>query len=451
MGKLVAIVGRPNVGKSTFFNRLIGGRVAIVDDFSGVTRDRHYGQAEWTGHTFTVVDTGGFVPESEDVFESAINNQVKIAVEEADVIVFMTDVSSGVTDLDKSAANLLRRSKKPVLLAVNKVDNSERQYMSAEFYSLGFKELFNLSSASGSGTGELLDKIVSYFPEEPEEIIQEEFDEDGEEKPAPPAAPRLPRVAVLGRPNVGKSSLVNALLGIDRNIVTEIAGTTRDSIDTEYNAYGHHFILVDTAGIRRKAKVKEDIEFYSVMRSLRALEECDVAVIVVDATIGVDAQESNLVHLAVRNGKGVVVLVNKWDLVEKDHKTAKAYEDLIKEKLKPFTDFPVIFTSALEKQRIHKAVEVAMQVNHKRSTRIQTRVLNQIMLEQIERYPPPAIKGKYVKIKFITQLPGHYPKFAFFCNLPQYVNDSYKRFLENKIREQFDFQGVPMQIFMRKK
>ncbi len=455
MGKIVGIVGRPNVGKSTFFNRLVGGRVAIVDDFSGVTRDRHYGQAEWTGHTFTVIDTGGFVPNSEDVFEAAINSQVKIAVEEADVIVFMVDVSTGITDLDKSSADLLRRSKKPVILAVNKVDNTERQYAASEFYKLGFKELFCLSSASGSGTGDLLDKVVSYLPAE--EIVEEEptepiYDEDGEEIIQQPRKEnRLPRVAVLGRPNVGKSSLVNALLGIDRNIVTEVAGTTRDSIHTEYNSYGHHFTLVDTAGIRRKAKVKEDIEFYSVMRSLRALEDCDVAIIVIDATVGIDAQEMNLVHLAVRNGKGLVILVNKWDLIEKDHKTSLAFEKVIREKLKPHDDVPILFTSVLEKQRIHKAVEIAMKVYEKRNIRIPTRKLNDIMLPFIEAIPPPAIKGKHVKIKFIMQLPGQNPKFAFFCNLPQYVNESYKRYLENKLRESFDFQGVPIVIYMRKK
>ncbi len=452
MGSIVAIVGRPNVGKSTLFNRLVGGRVAIVDDFSGVTRDRHYGQSEWTGRNFTVVDTGGFVPDSEDVFESAINRQVQIAVAEADVILFMVDVSTGITDLDKSAANLLRRSNKPVLLVVNKVDNSARQYEASEFYGLGFDELYCLSSISGSGTGEVLDKVVSLLPPPLEdEINTEQEDEDTEEAPAVEKEKSLPRVAVVGRPNVGKSSLVNALLGVDRNIVTEIAGTTRDSIHTEYNAFGKHFILVDTAGIRRKAKVKEDIEFYSVMRSVTAIEECDVAILVLDATVGLDSQDMNLVHLAVRNGKGVVILVNKWDLVEKDHKTALEFEKAIKHKLEPFDDVPVIFTSVLEKQRIHKAVEIAMKVYDNRARRIPTRKLNDIMLPFIEAYPPPAIKGKFVKIKFITQLPGKTPRFAFFCNLPQYVNESYKRYLENKIRDSFDFEGVPLVIYMRKK
>lgn len=442
MGNLVAIVGRPNVGKSTLFNRLVGGRVAIVDDFSGVTRDRHYGQSEWIGKTFTVVDTGGFVPESEDVFESAINSQVKIAVEESDVIIFMVDVSAGITSLDKSAADLLRRSKKPVLLVVNKVDNGDRQYEAAVFYGLGFDKLYCLSSASGSGTGDLLDDVVAHLPPAPA---------DEEETETVPVS-RLPRIAVVGRPNVGKSSLVNALLGEDRNIVTEIAGTTRDSIHTEYKAFGHHFTLVDTAGIRRKTKVKEDIEFYSVMRSLRALEDCDVSILVIDATVGIDAQDMNLVHLAVRNGKGLVILVNKWDLIEKTHKTSLEFEKIIRKKLEPFDDVPILFTSVHEKQRIFKAVEVAMKVHANRTKRIPTHKLNDIMLPFIAKYPPPAIKGKFVKIKFITQLPGHTnPKFAFFCNLPKYVNESYKRYLENKIRESFDFQGVPISIYMREK
>lgn len=444
MGNLVAIVGRPNVGKSTLFNRLVGGRVAIVDDFSGVTRDRHYGKAEWTGKSFTVVDTGGFVARSEDIFENAINSQVKIAVDEADVIVFMVDVSSGITDLDKSAADLLRRSKKPVLLVVNKVDNGDRQYEAAVFYKMGFDKLFCISSASGSGTGDLLDEILEHLPHAT--VVADE-EEASETLPVT----RLPRVAVVGRPNVGKSSLVNALLGEDRNIVTEVAGTTRDSIHTEYKAFGHHFTLVDTAGIRRKAKVKEDIEFYSVMRSLRALEDCDVAILVIDATVGLDAQDMNLVQLAVRNGKGLVILVNKWDLVEKTHKTALEFEKLIRKKLEPFDDVPILFTSVLEKQRIFKAVELAMKVCENRGRRIPTHKLNEVMLPFIEAYPPPAIKGKYVKIKFVTQLPGHNPKFAFFCNLPKYVNDSYKRYLENKIRQSFDFQGVPITIYMREK
>lgn len=450
MGKIVAIVGRPNVGKSTLFNRLIGGRQAIVDDFSGVTRDRHYGQSEWNGRTFTLIDTGGFVPNSQDVFEHEIANQVKIAIDEADIILFMVDVASGLTDLDKASANLLRRSSKPVLLVVNKVDNSDRHYEAAEFYQLGFDEMFNISSASGSGTGDLLDKVVSMLPAEEETEQEPTYDEDGEEIPET-KEPRLPRITILNQPNVGKSSLVNALLGYNRNIVTDIAGTTRDAIHTEYNAFGNHFILVDTAGIRRKAKVKEDIEFYSVMRSLRALEDCDVAILMIDATVGLDSQDMNLIHLAARNGKGLVVLVNKWDLIEKDHKTSLTYEKEIKHKMEPFVDVPVIFTSVTEKQRIHKTVEVAMKVYQNRSKRIPTHKLNETILPFIEKYPPPAIKGKYVKIKFVTQLPGANPKFAFFCNLPQYVNESYKRYLENKIRESFDFEGVPIVIYMRKK
>lgn len=461
MGNLVAIVGRPNVGKSTLFNRLIGERRAIVDDFSGVTRDRHYGTGEWCGKTFNVIDTGGFVTKSDDVFEAAIREQVKIAIDEADLLLFMVDVSTGITDLDAGFANLLRRSKKPVIVVVNKVDNSNRVYEASEFYKMGFKDLYTISSASGSGTGDLLDDVISRLTFEEEEAAEEqeeesyaepEYDEHGEVVvPEEPEEDVLPRVAIVGRPNVGKSSLVNALLGEDRNIVTEIAGTTRDTINTLYNAYGHKFYLVDTAGIRRKARVKEDIEFYSVMRSINALENCDVAVLVIDATVGLDSQDMNLVHLAVKNGKGLMIVVNKWDLIEKDHKTAREFEKVIREKLRPFDDVPVLFTSAVEKQRIHKLVETAMMVNANRRRRVPTHRLNEVMLEVIEHYPPPSIKGKYVKIKFVVQLPGRSPKFAFFCNLPQYVGESYKRYLENKIRENFDFHGVPIVIYMRKK
>jgi GTP-binding protein len=439
MGNIVAIVGRPNVGKSTLFNRLVGNRKAIVDDFSGVTRDRHYGITEWIGREFTVIDTGGFVDGSDDIFESAINSQVKLAVQEADVIAFMVDVADGITDLDKSVANLLRKSKKPVMLVVNKVDNNDRIVYASEFYGLGFDKLFNISSASGSGTGDLLDEIVANLPDPTDN------DEAAEE------AESLPKIAIVGRPNVGKSSLVNALLGEERNIVTEVAGTTRDTIDTLYNGFGHKFLLIDTAGIRRKAKVKEDIEFYSVMRSVKAIENCDVAILVIDATVGIDSQDINLVHLIETNSKGMVVVVNKWDLVEKDHKTSNEFEKVIRKKLEPFTDVPIIFTSAITKQRIHKAVEMAMLVNENRKRRIPTHKLNDVMLAHIEAYQPPAIKGKYVKIKFVTQLPGRSPKFAFFCNLPQYINDSYKRYLENKLRESFDLHGVPTTIFMRKK
>lgn len=440
MGNIVAIVGRPNVGKSTLFNRLVGHRKAIVDDYSGVTRDRHYGKSEWIGREFTVIDTGGFVDGSDDVFETAINDQVKIAVNEADAILFMVDVADGITDLDKAVANLLRRSKKPIFLVVNKVDHNDRLLETSEFYGLGFDEMYNISSASGSGTGDLLDAVVAVLPSN---STDEEETEQEEET--------LPKIAIVGRPNVGKSSLVNALLGEERNIVTDVAGTTRDTIHTEYKGYGYHFLLIDTAGIRRKAKVKEDIEFYSVMRSVKAIEDCDVTVLVIDATVGLDSQDLNLVHLAETNGKGLVVLVNKWDLVEKDHKTSTEFEKVIRKKLEPFVDVPVIFTSAISKQRIHKAVEIAMEVYANRTRRIPTHKLNEVMLAHIEAYQPPAIKGKYVKIKFVTQLPGRSPKFAFFCNLPQYVNDSYKRYLENKLRESFDFHGVPIVIYMRKK
>lgn len=440
MGNIVAIVGRPNVGKSTLFNRLVGHRKAIVDDYSGVTRDRHYGKSEWIGREFTVIDTGGFVDGSDDVFETAINDQVKIAVNEADAILFMVDVADGITDLDKAVANLLRRSKKPIFLVVNKVDHNDRLLETSEFYGLGFDEMYNISSASGSGTGDLLDAVVAVLPSNSSDEEETEQEEE-----------TLPKIAIVGRPNVGKSSLVNALLGEERNIVTDVAGTTRDTIHTEYKGYGHHFLLIDTAGIRRKAKVKEDIEFYSVMRSVKAIEDCDVTVLVIDATVGLDSQDLNLVHLAETNGKGLVVLVNKWDLVEKDHKTSTEFEKVIRKKLEPFVDVPVIFTSAISKQRIHKAVEIALEVYANRTRRIPTHKLNEVMLAHIEAYQPPAIKGKYVKIKFVTQLPGRSPKFAFFCNLPQYVNDSYKRYLENKLRESFDFHGVPVVIYMRKK
>ncbi|MCA0427417.1 MAG: ribosome biogenesis GTPase Der [Bacteroidetes bacterium] len=436
MGNIVAIVGRPNVGKSTLFNRIMGDRKAIVDDFSGVTRDRHYGKAEWQTREFVLIDTGGYVPDSEDIFEAAIRQQVKIAIQEADVLLFLVDAQTGITDLDSTFADLLRRSKKPVLLVANKVDNFESSLNAAEFYSLGFKELHEISSASGSGTGDLLDEIIRLLPAE--DLVETE------EIP-------LPKIAVLGRPNVGKSSLVNALLGEDRNIVTEIAGTTRDAIHSHYNLYGKELILVDTAGIRRKKKVEEDIEFYSVMRSIRALEDCDVAVLVIDANIGLDQQDLNLVNLAVKNSKGLMVVVNKWDLVEKDTKTARTFELAIRERLRPFDDVPVLFISAIEKQRIFKVVEDALKVYENRSRRIATHELNDFFKNVIDAYPPPSVKGKFVKIKYITQLPGRTPKFAMFCNLPQYINDSYKRYLENKLRESYDFNGVPIQIFFRKK
>jgi GTP-binding protein len=410
---------------------------AIVDDFSGVTRDRHYGKAEWQDKEYTLIDTGGYVHNSTDIFEVAIRNQVKIAVEEADVVLFIVDVQVGITDLDSAFANLLRRSKKPVLVVVNKCDTFEKEHDSYEFYSMGFDKLFCISSGSGSGTGDLLDEIISMIPEEDLKITE--------------AEEQIPKIAVVGRPNVGKSSFVNALLGEERNIVTDIAGTTRDTINSHYNFYGKDFLLVDTAGIRRKKKVNEDIEFYSVMRSLRALENCDIAILVLDAQLGLDQQDLNLVALAIKNGKGLVILVNKWDLMPKETNTARNFEMEIKEKLKPFDDVPIIFTSAIDKQRIHKAVEVTMQVYENRARRITTSKLNEFIEKIMDAYPPPSNKGKFVKVKYVTQLPGRSPKFVFFCNLPQYVPDSYKRYLENKMREEYDFKGVPMTLYFRKK
>ena len=433
MANIVAIVGRPNVGKSTLYNRLTESRKAIVDDFSGVTRDRHYGQAEWIGKKFTVIDTGGFVHGSDDVFEAAIRDQVLIAIEEASAILFVVDVTTGITDLDDEIANLLRRSKKPVYVVSNKVDSAKQTNDSAEFYGLGLGEVYNISSMTGSGTGELLDAVVESFENEEEEESE------------------LPKFTIVGRPNVGKSSLTNALLGKDRNIVTPIAGTTRDSIRIHYNQFGHEFLLVDTAGLRRKSKVNEDIEFYSVMRTIKALEDSDVVILMIDAKDGIEAQDINIFHLAEKNKKGVVVLVNKWDTVEKDHKTAKEFEQNIKNKIAPFTDVPIIFTSVTEKQRIFKAIETAMEVFENKTKKISTSKLNDVMLEIIERYPPPATKGKFIKIKYVTQLPGRSPMFAFFCNLPQYIKDPYKRFIENKLRENFNFSGVPIQIFFRQK
>ncbi|MGJ1205752.1 ribosome biogenesis GTPase Der [Sphingobacterium lactis] len=433
MANIVAIVGRPNVGKSTLYNRLTESRKAIVDDFSGVTRDRHYGQAEWIGKKFTVIDTGGFVQGSDDVFEAAIRDQVLIAIEEASAVLFVVDVTTGITDLDDEIANLLRRSKKPVFVVANKVDSAKQTHDSAEFYSLGLGEIYNISSMTGSGTGELLDDVVANF-----EVEEEEESE-------------LPKFTIVGRPNVGKSSLTNALLGEDRNIVTPIAGTTRDSIRIHYNQFGHEFLLIDTAGLRRKSKVNEDIEFYSVMRTIKALEDSDVVILMIDAKDGIEAQDINIFHLAEKNKKGIVILVNKWDTVEKDHKTAKEFEQAIRNKIAPFTDVPIIFTSVTEKQRIFKAVETAMEVYNNKTKKIPTSKLNDVMLEIIENYPPPSIKGKYIKIKYVTQLPGRSPMFAFFCNLPQYIKDPYKRFVENKLRENFDFKGVPIQIFFRQK
>lgn len=434
MGNIVAIVGRPNVGKSTFFNRLIQRREAIVDSVSGVTRDRHYGKSDWNGRKFSLIDTGGYVKGSDDVFEAEIDKQVELAIEEADAIIFMVDVESGVTPMDEEVATLLRKVDKPVMLAVNKVDNSKRLENAVEFYSLGLGEYFPIASTSGSGTGDLLDALMEALPE-----IEEEEESE------------LPRFAVVGRPNAGKSSLINALIGQERYIVTDIAGTTRDSMDTKYNRFGFEFNLVDTAGIRRKSKVKEDLEFYSVMRSVRAIENCDVCLLVLDATRGFDGQVQNIFWLAHRNNKGIVILVNKWDLVDKETNTMKEYEAVIRREIEPFTDVPIIFISVLTKQRVFKAIETAVKVFENRSRKIKTRELNDVMLPIIENNPPPAYKGKFVKIKFCTQLPTPYPQFAFYCNLPQYVRDPYRRFIENKLRQKYDFTGVPMSVFFRKK
>jgi GTP-binding protein len=433
MSNIVAIVGRPNVGKSTLYNRLTESRKAIVDDFSGVTRDRHYGIAEWVGHSFTVVDTGGYVANSDDVFEAAIREQVVIAIEEATCILFMVDVTTGITDLDDEMASILRKSKKPVHVVVNKVDNNAQQSDATEFYSLGLGEIYNISSMTGSGTGELLDEMIKSFDDEPSEEST------------------LPKYAIVGRPNVGKSSIINALIGNDRNIVTPIAGTTRDSINIHYNRYGHEFMLIDTAGLRKKTKVKENIEFYSVMRTIKAIEGADVIILMIDAQEPLESQDINIFHLAEKNKKGIMVVVNKWDLVEKDNKTIKKFEEQIREKIAPFTDVPIVFTSVLEKQRLLKVIEVAEQVYENRARKIPTSKLNDVMLPIIENYPPPALKGKFVKIKYITQIAGVSPMFAFFCNLPQYVKEPYRRFIENKLREHFDFSGVPIQIFFRQK
>ena len=431
---IVAIVGRPNVGKSTFFNRLIQRREAIVDAVSGVTRDRHYGKSDWNGKSFSLIDTGGYVVGSDDIFEEEIDKQVELAIDEADVIIFMVDVTHGITGMDQEVAQLLRRSKKPYFLAVNKVDSANRQQDAAEFYALGVEQYYTISSINGSGTGDLLDAVAAALPE---------YSETKESE--------LPRFAVVGRPNAGKSSFINALVGEDRFVVTDIAGTTRDSIDTQYNRFGFDFNLVDTAGIRKKSKVKEDLEFYSVMRSVRAIEHCDVVLLVFDATRGFDGQVQNIFWLAQRNNKGVVILANKWDLVEKDNTTTKAMEQYIKKQCEPFVDVPIVFMSALSKQRIFKAIETAVEVYENRSKKVKTSRLNDVMLPIIQATPPPSIKGKYVKIKFCTQLPTPYPSFAFFANLPQYVKDPYKRFLENKLREHFDFHGVPITVYLRKK
>lgn len=433
MGNIVAIVGRPNVGKSTLFNRLIGERQSIVDDESGVTRDRQYGSSFWNGKTFTVVDTGGFIQHSEDVFDSAIRSQVKMAIEEASVLIFMVDTTTGITDLDEDLASLLRRSNKEVILAVNKADNHQRLMDANEFWSLGFEETYFLSSLTGSGTGDLLDAVTERI-EEREEI------EDN-----------IPKFSIVGQPNVGKSSLTNALLGEERNIVTDIAGTTRDSIHTKYTKFGKEFYLIDTAGIRKKSKVHENLEFYSVMRAIKAIEESDVCIIMIDATTGVESQDLSIFRLAQRRNKGIVILVNKWDLVEKETNTARDYENEIKERFAPFRDLPVVFVSALEKQRIFKAIEVALEVYENRTRKIKTAQLNEILQEAIAKYPPPAYRGKLIKIKYVTQLPTYYPAFAFFCNYPKHVKTSYRNFLENQLRKHFNFTGVPIGIFFRKK
>ena len=433
MANIIAIVGRPNVGKSTLFNRLTESRKAIVDDFSGVTRDRHYGTAEWTHKQFTVIDTGGYVANSEDVFEAAIREQVVIAIEEASVILFMVDVITGITNLDDDIAQLLRRSKKPVFIVVNKVDNTSLENDAAVFYGFGLGEIYSISSMTGSGTGDLLDDVISHFEDDP-------IEENG-----------LPKLTIVGRPNVGKSSLINALMGQERNIVTPIAGTTRDSIHIHYNLFGHEFMFIDTAGLRKKTKVKENIEFYSVMRTIKALEEADVVILMIDAMDGLESQDVNIFHLAEKNKKGIVILVNKWDLVEKDNKTMKVFEEQIRQKLQPFTDVPIVFTSVLNKQRIFKTIEVAMDVFKNRGKKIPTSKLNDVMLPIIEKYPPPSLKGKYIKVKYVTQINATSPMFAFFCNLPQYIKEPYKRFIENKLRENFDFNGVPIQIYFRQK
>lgn len=436
MANIVAIVGRPNVGKSTLFNRLIEKRQAIMDDVSGVTRDRHYGYAEWCGKYFTVIDTGGYVTGSQDKFESEIRKQVKLAIEEASAVIFMVDCKDGLTGFDKEFANVLRTSKKPIFLAANKADTPEKTLLSAEFYELGLEgEVFPISAENGSGTGELLDEVVKIFPSE------------GVEDPDA----GIPKVAILGRPNVGKSSFLNALLGTERSIVTDEAGTTRDAIHSYYKMFGKNFILIDTAGVRKKGKVKDDIEFYSVLRSLKALEECDVCIVIIDAERGVEAQDVNLISLAQRQGKGMVLMVNKWDLIEKDTKTSEKFRKEILEKLAPIDYIPILFTSVLNKQRIYQVMEKAVTVFENKTKKIPTSKINDALLPLIERNPPPSIKGKMVQIKYITQVNARFPSFAFFCNLPQYIQPSYQRYLENRIRENFDFEGVPVRLIFRKK
>jgi len=435
---LVAIVGRPNVGKSTLFNRLVGNRQAIVDETAGVTRDRHYGKCEWSGHEFSVVDTGGFTSGSDDVFEGEIRKQVMIAIEECDLVLFMVEAATGITDFDEEIADILRRCKKPVILTVNKVDTGDKLYDSYQFYGLGLGDPISIAAATGSGTGDLLDKVIELLPKESRDV------EDPYEG--------LPRFTIVGKPNVGKSSLTNALLGEDRNIVTPVAGTTRDAISSYYNKYGHEFMIVDTAGLRKKAKVTEDLEFYSVLRSIRAIENSDVCILMIDATSGIEAQDMSIFNLIIRNKKGCVIVVNKWDLVaDKTANTMKEFKQAIEKRIAPMSDIPIIFTSATNKQRILDVLEAAEHVYANYSRRIPTSQLNDAMLPEIENYPPPAWKGKYIKIKYITQLPTPSPSFAFFCNLPQYIRDPYKRFLENKLRSHFDFTGCTVQVFLRQK
>lgn len=435
MSQVVAIVGRPNVGKSTLFNRMIGERKAIIDDISGVTRDRIYGFTEWNGRKFTLIDTGGFVKSSEDVFEKAIRTQVEIAIEEAQAIIFCTDVTTGITDLDEEVARLLRKSDKPVFLAVNKVDNHTRHLIANEFWSLGFEDTFFISAMTGSGSGDLLDAITEVLPEEDEKDVD----------------PEVPRFAIVGQPNVGKSSLTNALLGEQRNIVTDIPGTTRDAIYSKYEKYGKEFYLIDTAGIRKKSKVHEDLEFYSVIRAVKAIEEADVCFMMIDAVDGVEAQDMAIFSLILKRKKGVVILVNKWDLVTKETNTARDIEKRIKDKIAPFNDVPIVFVSVLEKQRIFKAIDIGMEVWENRRRKIKTSKLNDVLQEVIERNPPPAHRGKFIKIKYVTQLPVYYPSFAFFCNNPKYVKASYKNYLENQMRKHFNFSGVPISIYFREK
>ena len=432
---IVAIVGRPNVGKSTLFNRLAGKRQAIVDETAGVTRDRHYAKTDWNGREFSIIDTGGYAHNTDDIYEEQIRRQVLIAIEESDVVVFMVDVQTGITDYDQSIARILRKSEKPVILTVNKVDHGGRIFDTYQFNALGLGEPISIAAASGSGTGELLDRILQELPGN--STVEEEHD--------------IPHIAIVGRPNVGKSSLTNAFLGEERNIVTPVAGTTRDAISARYNKFGYDFMLVDTAGLRKKTKVREDLEFYSAMRAVRAIEFADVCILMLDATSGVESQDMSIFQLIVKNKKGCVVVVNKWDLLEKETNTMKEYSKGILARMAPFSDVPVIFTSVVKKQRIFDVLEAAAKVYENRTRRISTSMLNQVLLPEIEAFPPPSIKGKYIKIKYITQLHSPCPSFAFFCNLPQYVREDYKRFLENKLRAHFDFKGTPVQVFMRKK